>query len=470
MTERANRHQTTPGCTPAPIGPWLPPLPLLAIIHAVVLREQSELDQFIATRMLRREGDGRHERIGKVTLKVASGPQAGLVVAFTGDRIEGGRGQANDLVLEDTAVSQSHFELVLGQDTVCLRDVGSTNGTWLGPVRVQEAWIPERTVFTVGHTDIELKGIQRMRVPVSRVDQFGPVRGHSTAMRELFVLLERLAETDLDVLLEGEPGTGKRLIAEALHQQSRRREGPFVVYDCGDERDPRRVEAALFGLHGGESEVVASAMGGTLVLRRVEDLPAPLQPRLLNILLQRANVTKGTTTPIAPRFVFISSLSLRLLAAEGLFNDQLHRKIAEVSLRIPPLRDRTGDATFLFEHFLVDSAPGKSFELAPDAVKALPLYSFPDNVRELYHVATRVIADCQGPRITRRDLRLGRTEATGIADLARLPFREARDQFVRSYFKLLERESDGDLAEVSRRSGASLSTVRRALTPPSRNQ
>src|SRR5690606_174784 len=90
------------------------------------LGEQSELERFISTRMLRREGDGRHERIVKVTLRLIGGPHAGRVVAFTGDRIEGGRGPANDLVLRDTSVSQSHFELVLGQDAVCLRDLGST--------------------------------------------------------------------------------------------------------------------------------------------------------------------------------------------------------------------------------------------------------------------------------------------------------------------------------------------------------
>lgn len=447
---------------------WLGPLPLLAIIPAVVPPpEQSELDRFIATRMLRREGDGRHERIGKVTLKLTSGPQAGLAMAFTGDRIEGGRGPANDLVLDDDAVSQSHFELVLGQDTVCLRDLGSTNGTWLGPARVREVWLPEKSVFTVGQTDIEIKSTRRMRVPVSRGEQFGAVRGTSTVMRELFVLLERLAETDLDVLLEGEPGTGKRLIAEALHQQSARRDGPLVIYDCGEERDPQRVEAALFGAGGKEPEVFNSARGGTLVLRRVEDLPMPLQPQLLEMLEGRYEIQQsdeGPTTTDAPRLVFTSSLGLRLLAAEGLFYDQLHRRIAEVALHIPPLRDREGDAAFLLKHFLADFAPDKKIELAPDAVTVLPFYSFPGNVRELRQVAARAITCCADARITRRDLRLDSARRTDdVVELTRLPFRAARDAFARRYFTLLLCEANGDLTEVARRSEASVSTVRRGL-------
>lgn len=443
-------------------------MPLLAIILAVVPPpEQSELDQFIATRMLRREGDGRHERIGKVTLKLTSGPQAGLVMAFTGDRIEGGRGLANDLVLDDSSVSQSHFELVLGQDTVCLRDLGSTNGTWLGPIRVYEAQLPEKSTFTVGQTEIEIKSTRRMRVPMSRVDQFGAVRGTSTVMRELFVLLERLAETDLDVLLEGEPGTGKRLIAEALHQQSKRKDGPLVVYDCGQERDLQRIEAALFEVDGKAPELLESARGGTLVLRRVEDLPMPLQPRMLEMLEHRAAARRsqeGEAKNDDPRFVFMSSLSLRQLAAEGLFHEDLHRRIAEVSLRVPPLRDREGDAVFLLEHFLADLAPDKGLELAPDVTKALPFYSFPGNVRELYDVATRALTRCTGARITRRDLQLGRAkEADDVAELARLPFRTARDTFAHRYFTLLLQDAEGDLTKVAHRAETSVSTVRRGL-------
>lgn len=429
--------------------------------------EQTELERFIATRMLRREGDGRHERIAKVTLHLINGPHAGRVVAFTGDRIEGGRGPANDLVLRDTSVSQSHFELVLGQDAVCLRDLGSTNGTWLGTVRVGEVWIPEKTVFTVGQTDIELKSTRRMRVPVSKVDQLGALRGSSTVMRELFVSLERLAETELDVLLEGEAGTGKRLAAEVLHKRSRRGRGPLVVYDCGREREPGAIEAALFGGEGGgEAELRRKASGGTLVLRRVENLPMELQPRLLEWIERRdaARAGGGVAEIDDVRVVFVSSLSLRMLAAEGLLYEPLYKKLAEAFVRIPPLRERTGDAVYLLEHFLVDLAPERLVELAPDAVRALPLYPFPGNVRELYDVAVRALARTEGARITRRDLALGDVQGVdGLAGVAELSLREARERFVRRYFALLHRETGGNIAETARRSGTSPSTVRRAL-------
>ncbi|MCX4239634.1 sigma-54-dependent Fis family transcriptional regulator [Paraliomyxa miuraensis] len=415
--------------------------------------------------MLRREGDGRHERIAKVTLRLIGGPHAGLVVAFTGDRIEGGRGPANDLVLRDTSVSQSHFELELGRDGVCLRDLGSTNGTWLGPVRVSEIWIPEKTVFTVGQTDIELKSTRRMRVPVSKVDQLGPLRGRSTVMRELFVSLERLAETDLDVLLEGEVGTGKRLAAEALHKRSRRSGGPLVVFDCG-EREPPEIEAALFGLDGHEAELRRRARGGTLVLRQIGDLPMELQPRLLEWLECRdaARESGDLAASDDVRLLFVSSLSLRMLAAEGLLYEPLYKKIADASVRVPPLRERSGDAVYLFEHFLVDLAPDRIVELAPDAARALPLHPFPGNVRELYNVAIRALARTTGSRITRRDLALGDMQGFGgLSALAALPLRDARERFVRRYFAVLHRETEGNLAEMARRSGSSPSTVRRLL-------
>lgn len=409
------------------------------------LGELTELQRFIATRMLRREGEGRHERIGKVTLRLLTGPQADLVVAFTGDRVEGGRGPANDLVLDDSAVSQSHFELVLGRETICLRDLGSTNGTWLGSARIGEIWIPEKAIFTVGATDIEIMSTRRMRVPASRVDQFGPLRGKSTAMRELFVLLERFAATELDVLLEGEIGTGKRLAAETLHHMSKRSSEPVVFYDCGEDEDLAHVEELLLG----------SVLGGTVVLRRIEELPIHLQPRLLDTLLAEARTT---------RFLFLSTLDLRTLVSEGLFDEALHKRLAEASVRIPPLRERHGDAVFLAEHFLVDSSPDHIVELAPDAVRGLSIYPFPGNVRELNIAVVRALEGDHKPHITRRDLLLGSTHDPESSDsLSRLSFREAKERFSRGYFTRVATRVDGDVAEIARQAGVSGSTIRRAL-------
>lgn len=164
------------------------------------------------------------------------------------------------------------------------------------------------------------------------------------------------------------------------------------------------------------------------------------------------------------RVVFVSSLSLRMLAAEGLLYEPLYKKPAEAFVRIPPLRERTGDAVYLLEHFLADLAPERIVELAPDAVRALPLYPFPGNVRELYDVAVRVLGRTEGARITRRDLALGDVQGgDGLAGVAELSLREARERFVRRYFALLHRETGGNIAETARRSGTSPSTVRRAL-------
>src|SRR5690606_18310500 len=126
--------------------------------------------------------------------------------------------------------------------------------------------------------------------------------------------------------------------------------------------------------------------------------------------------------------------------------------------------ERAGDAVYLLEHFLVDLAPERIVELAPDAMRALPLYPFPGNVRELYDVAVRALARTEGARITRRDLALGDVQGVdGLAGIAELSLREARERFVRRYFAQLHRETEGNIAEMARRAGVSPSTVRRGL-------
>lgn len=428
-------------------------------------RELTELEAFVATRMLLQDGDGEYDRIGCITLTVRSGPGAGTTQTFTGARVVGGRGSASDLILSDSAASHSHFELRMGAEAVTLRDLGSTNGTWLGPVRVREVIVPVGTTFTVGETDIELSDISRMRVPASRVDQFGSLRGQCGTMRELFTALSRVAATDLDFLIQGEPGTGKKSALASVHRASRRATSPLLIYDCGEEPNPSEVEKVLWGgPSSGDGGLLARAAGGTLALLRVEDLPVRLQSRLRIAIETREEARQMSEEPPRhdTRLALVSSADLGALVAAGLFHEGLYQRLADLSIRIPPLRERSGDVVFLFEHAWVDLVPTSRLELAPDAARALTLYPFPGNVTELLGVAARTAERVNGGRVTRRDLRLGSsTSRTGGS--SKLPFREARDQFSAQYFSSLLAETGGDLGRAAEIAGVSIATVRRAI-------
>ncbi|MEX1367746.1 MAG: sigma 54-interacting transcriptional regulator [Nannocystaceae bacterium] len=430
------------------------------------LVEETELDAFIATRMLRRDGDGLYDRIGSVTLRVMTGPNAGHSQTFFGDRIGGGRGVANHLVLEDQAASQTHFELVLGTETVTLRDLESTNGTWLGPIQIREIVIPEKTVFTVGETDIELARVKRLRVPASRADEFGRLRGHSSTMRELFTLLSRISETDLDFLVQGEPGTGKGTAVDAVHRASSRNRGPLVVFDCSSEPGGDEIHRALLGCQEGPTAPFPSgAGGGTLLLRRVECLPIRVQAQILAALTQRDRARQRS--PLARRgdirLVLSSHIDLRTLVSEGLFHEDLAQRISEVLVRMPPLRERPDDAVFLLEHALVDLAPERSFRLTPDAIRMMSVYSFPGNVGELLMVARRIVDTVDGEEVNRRQLGLGLRPPGIFDDLVELDLAEARSIFTSRYYAALQERFHGQPAEIATHASVSMATVRRAL-------
>src|SRR5690606_33736334 len=188
-----------------------------------------------------------HRRLGRVKLRVRTGPDRGREIEVPRTSITGGRSEVNDLVLSDGSVSTTHFELVLRDGGVLLRDRGSTNGTWIGNVRVVEAWIDVRTVFSPGQRiEVELLTADEVDVPISAHDRFEELHGASLAMREVFSVLEQAAHASLDVLLHGETGTGKELAARAVHSRSPRASGPFVVLDCAAL--PRELaEATILG-------------------------------------------------------------------------------------------------------------------------------------------------------------------------------------------------------------------------------
>ncbi|HEY4175438.1 MAG TPA: sigma-54-dependent Fis family transcriptional regulator, partial [Kofleriaceae bacterium] len=234
-------------------------------------------------------------RLRKGKLVVTNGPDQGREVEISKPRVTGGRSIISDLVINDKAVSGSHFEVSARDDGYRLRDLNSRNGIYVGELRVREVYLRPGTIFRIGHTNIQFQTLQDVvEIELSKKDRFDMMLGSSPAMREIFAHLEKVAPSELTCLITGETGTGKEMVARALHNASGRKSKPFVVLDCGSI--PRElIESTLFGHEKGSFTGAVNqhdgcfmqANGGTIFLDEIGELDITLQPKLLRVLEQR---------------------------------------------------------------------------------------------------------------------------------------------------------------------------------------
>jgi DNA-binding NtrC family response regulator len=235
---------------------------------------------------------------------------------------------------------------------------------------------------------------------LSEAFRFGRLWGRSQKMQAVFARLREIAETDSPVIIEGETGTGKELVGEALHDHSRRADKPYVVVDCGAIPE-ELIESELFGHVRGaftgalvdRTGAFESADGGTIFIDELGELPISLQPRLLRLLEQREVKPVGgnTTKSIDVRILAATNRNLRKEIAEGRFREDLYFRLNVIEVSIPPLRERGDDVLFLAEQFLkeIPSMGGAPLELKADARERLLAYPWPGNVRELRNLIDR---------------------------------------------------------------------------------
>jgi DNA-binding NtrC family response regulator len=398
-----------------------------------------------------------YQRLGRVLLRVVEGADRGKEFQVDlADRrlLTAGRSAVNDLVLADTHVSGTHFEIAVSPRGLLLRDLDSTNGVFIGGARVREAWLEPNVVFRAGETTLKLISADPVDVPLPLIDRFDELYGRSPVMRELFATLERLATKGdrLRVLIGGETGTGKELVARALHNRSSRRGRPFVVQDC--TAIPRELaESVLFGhTRGAFTGAVADrpgcfeeADGGTIFLDEIGELPLELQAKLLRVI-QEGEVTRvGERSPrkVDVRVLCATHRDLRAMVAEDRFRQDLFFRIADVRIEIPSLRDRGDDVVVLAELFLRRCAGdgGTLRTLGRAASAALMTHDWPGNVRELKSVVERAYVMADADEIGPDDLSLApvRNERRTVAHdgLLLLPHDRAVDEFERLYFASL---------------------------------
>jgi transcriptional regulator with GAF, ATPase, and Fis domain len=408
-----------------------------------------------------------------------SGPDAGTHVDAAGALVRVGTAADNDLVLRDDTVSRRHCEIEAGEHGLRVRDVGSTNGVWIGGIRVFEALVDASpagsTVLTLGSTRLSVTALdERVERLQAGVPEFGDVIGASARMRELFADLDRIAATDLTLLIEGETGTGKDAIAEAVHRASGRAEGPFIVFDCGAVA-PNLAESELFGHErgaftgavGARAGVFEEADGGTLFLDEIGELPKDLQPKLLRALEKREvrRLGSGKTVAVDVRIIAATNRNLQTEVQRGSFREDLFFRLAGAHVSVPPLRERMSDLPLLVAHFLsLEEPPRSVHEVGPEAWEMLKAHRWPGNVRELRNTVRRLFVTPERLIRPTSEQRLaaepGASTSSEAAPGPLLPLRvarrEASDRFERDYVAAALRKTGGNvsraasIAEVSR--------------------
>jgi DNA-binding NtrC family response regulator len=390
----------------------------------------------------------------------------------TGGRLSVGSLPGNDVVLGDVTVSLYHCQITASAKGVWVVDLDSTNGTAVDGVFVKEGRLAQGSVLRLGNSELRYEALpERETVEVSAQGSFGPLVGASAAMRTVFAVLERAARTDTTILLEGETGTGKGAVADALHSASARKDGPFVVVDCG-ALPPTLLESELFGhergaFTGADQRRIGAfeeASGGTIFLDEIGELPAEMQPRLLRVLENRAvrRVGQNSYQPVDVRVIAATNRDLRTQVNAGTFRADLYYRLAVLRVTIPPLRARLDDLGELARQLLrgLGATPAQLARLTgPAAIERLQRGSWPGNVRELRNILERSLV-LDSPHAAEAE--------HADPDHALPSFAAARkralDAFERAYIEELLRQHDGRVTAAARAAGVTRVYIYRLMS------
>ena len=340
---------------------------------------------------------------GTFLVEVIEGPDQGAIIELDGaspSRVLVGTSSAADFRLTDRGVSRRHVALEMVGGNLRVEDLGSTNGTFVDHVRVLQALLGGGEILRLGGTSIKVSHQTASRAPeVPSADHFGRVWGQSRAMRRLYPLAQKLAASTVPVVIEGETGTGKEVLAESIHEVGPLAQGPFVVFDC-TAVPPNLVESELFGHERGaftgavaqRKGVFEQAHGGTLLIDEIGDLEPALQPKLLRAI-ERGEIRRvGGDRPIRvqTRILCATRRDLDREVQAGRFRDDLFHRLAVGRIELPPLRERSGDIRFLATR--IWSALGGQGTPPTSLIARWEDYNWPGNIRELRNAVARSLA------------------------------------------------------------------------------
>ncbi len=422
---------------------------------------------------IRREATPATVNLRRCKLVVIKGAQRGTEFVVAGDVFRVGKAPENDLVLADETVSRVHFEIARDAKGYLVRDMKSTNGTFLDGAEVKEAYLRAGSVIGLGACELKFTPFEeRIEILPSEKESLGEMVGKSAAMREIFGLVEKIAPTDATVLIEGETGTGKDMIARTLHQLSPRHANPFIVVDCGAVAGTL-IESELFGHEKGSfTGAVAArqgafelASGGTVFLDELGELSLDLQPKLLRVLEQRELRRVGGTKTIKVdlRVIAATRKDLRSEVEKGKFREDLYFRLNVVPITAPSLRERREDIPLLIDSMLAklgtSTAGVSGVELSEQTRAALMAHDWPGNVRELRNVIERALALGADPGMLVAPLGTagpakGAALRDGLEFEPGMSFRDTKEKwnelFERRYLTWLITRADGNISKAAR--------------------
>lgn len=335
------------------------------------------------------------------TVEVVEGPHEGFTLPLNQEISEVGRSEIRHLPLtEDKRISSLHCEILLDEHGVRVRDLDSRNGVFLEGHRVLDAYWRPNTRIQLGRSVLVLKAYENpTKIQVNFFDNSAQLVGKSEKMRRIFSLLARLGQREMPVLLTGETGTGKSSIAQALHEQSVRKQSPLITVNCA-AIPASLVESEFFGYEQGaftgatrkqHKGYFEQSHGGTLFLDEIGDLPFELQVKLLDAIERRCIRRLGGIQEIQVDFRLIAATNhnLRKLVSEKKFREDLFYRLAVVEIEVPPLRERTEDLPLLVELLLSRMQIAQRASLTEAAYEKLASYYWPGNIRQLRNVLER---------------------------------------------------------------------------------
>jgi len=328
----------------------------------------------------------------------------------------------------------------------------------------------------LGRRALEEENLQ-LREELGRRYDFRNIIGRSPAMQEIFATIQRVAPTRTTVLLCGESGTGKDLIARAIHYHSPRRDRPFVKINCSALPE-NLMEAELFGFEKGAfTGAVASKPGkfeladtGTVFLDEIGDVPPSVQVKLLRVLQEREFERLGSnkTRQIDVRVIAATNQDLRAALEQGTFREDLYYRLNVVPLNLPPLRERREDIPFLAEHFVRKLAPmvGSPVSgITEAAIQKLAAYHWPGNVRELENVIERSLVLCSGTVLDAPDIKLDTTPRTRpSAEGYFLPEGMTLEEYEQAIIREALRRAGGNKSQAARMLGLTRNALRYRLS------
>jgi len=407
-----------------------------------------------------------------LTIRSAKGDGRPRVHLLEGQCVVGS-GPGCDVVIDDPAVSRRHLELTLVPEGVAVKDLDSRNGTYYLGQRIAEAVLTPGARLSLGRAEMAI-GLDEGALSAGELRGGGSFRGMTGAsqkMLELFTWLARIDGSLLPVLITGETGVGKELVARAIHEGSRVAHGPFLAVNCGSIGKDL-AGSLLFGHRRGaftgavetREGMFVAADGGTLMLDEIGELPLDVQPALLRVLETSEIVPVGGDRPVRVRVRIVGATNRDLVESvkAGHFRQDLYYRLAVLSVKVPPLRERREDIPTLARSFARQE--GAPF-LDDDIVSELAQRAFPGNVRELRNAVQAYVAL---GTLSAPDGALADERSDSLTPRLDVPFLDQREalvaEFTRRYLKMLLEHTGGNQTEAARIAGLDRTYLGRLLS------